>query len=285
MLYILSAILLWSSLGLVIRASSVPVPTLIFFSNLVASLLLGAFALSPSRRHELQKIKAQGRGALPLLALGPIALVNTFSFFFSYRTTTIANAVLTHYTAPLFVALLAPVFLKERLTRKMLLAVLIGSLGLWIMLGISGSAFVGLLLAGDKNTAGIMAGLFSGLSYAVLIIVFRSVALAYSSLVMTLFQNCMVCLLLAPFVAWSSVTPAEAALLLLTGVVHSTIAPLLYFKGLSQVTSNRAAILGYLEPLCAILLGLLFLGEAVNAQSILGGAMILLSGYLTIRDA
>lgn len=280
MLYILSAIILWSSLGLVIRASSLPVHALIFFSNLVASAFLGALALSPARRHELPR----GPRALPLLVLGPIALVNTFSFFFAYRETTIANAVLTHYTAPIFVALLAPVFLKEKLTRKMLIAVIIGAAGLWIMLGISGRTFLELLLAGDRNTGGIVAGLFSGLAYAVLIIVFRVVALNFTPLVMTLFQNCMICLLLSPFVPWSALTLPEAGLILLTGIAHSTVAPLLYFKGLTQVTSNRAAILGYLEPLCAILLGLLFLGEAVNLQIALGGAMILLSGYLTIKD-
>ena len=69
------------------------------------------------------------------------------------------------------------------------------------------------------------------------------------------------------------------------GIVHSTIAPVLYFRGLREVTANRAAILGYLEPVCAIILGVFFLGEVVSYKTILGGSMILFSGYLTIKNS
>ncbi|MEW5743956.1 MAG: EamA family transporter [Nitrospirota bacterium] len=280
MAYIITAIILWSSLGLVIRLSALPVHVLIFYSNLISSLLLGLLVAASPQRDEVTRI---GNRRV-LLVLGPIALVNTFSFFYAYRTTTIANAVLTHYTAPLFVAFLAPVFLKEKVTRRILFAILAGGAGLWIMLDLSARTFIGLLLAGDRNTAGIVAGLFSGFAYAVLIIVFRKVALSSRPLIMTLFQNIVVCLLLLPFAAWSAVPLSELWLLLLTGTVHSTVAPLLYFKGLQQVTSSRAAILGYLEPLCAILLGMLFLNETVTLRVVAGGALILLSGYLIVRE-
>lgn len=280
MAYIITAIILWSSLGLVIRLSALPVHVLIFYSNLISSLLLGLLVAASPQRDEVTRI---GNRRV-LLVLGPIALVNTFSFFYAYRTTTIANAVLTHYTAPLFVAFLAPVFLKEKVTRRILFAILAGGAGLWIMLDLSARTFIGLLLAGDRNTAGIVAGLFSGFAYAVLIIVFRKVALSSRPLIMTLFQNIVVCLLLLPFAAWSTVPLSELWLLLLTGAVHSTVAPLLYFKGLQQVTSSRAAILGYLEPLCAILLGMLFLNETVTLRVVAGGALILLSGYLIVRE-
>ena len=45
------------------------------------------------------------------------------------------------------------------------------------------------------------------------------------------------------------------------GIVHSTVAPILYFKGLQTVTANRAAVLGYLEPVSAILFSMVFLNE------------------------
>jgi drug/metabolite transporter (DMT)-like permease len=67
------------------------------------------------------------------------------------------------------------------------------------------------------------------------------------------------------------------------GIVHSTIAPVLYFRGFKAVTANRAAILGYLEPVCAILLGALFLEEGVTCKTVVGGGIILFSGYLTVK--
>jgi drug/metabolite transporter (DMT)-like permease len=78
-----------------------------------------------------------------------------------------------------------------------------------------------------------------------------------------------------PLYAWRS--------LLVMGIVHSTIAPVLYFKGLQTVTANRAAVLGYLEPVSAILFSMLFLDEKPGIYSVFGGVLIFFSGWLTIR--
>jgi drug/metabolite transporter (DMT)-like permease len=67
------------------------------------------------------------------------------------------------------------------------------------------------------------------------------------------------------------------------GIVHSTIAPILYFKGLQHVTANKAAVLGYIEPVGAIIIGIIFLSEHPPSISLIGGALIIFSGYLTLR--
>jgi drug/metabolite transporter (DMT)-like permease len=77
-----------------------------------------------------------------------------------------------------------------------------------------------------------------------------------------------------------------AVLLLLTGgLLHSTLAPLMYFSALRKVMAQHAAILGYIEPLAAIPLAALFLAEVPSLPVMGGGVMILLSGYLVIHDA
>jgi drug/metabolite transporter (DMT)-like permease len=278
MFYILAAIFLWSSLSIVIKLSGAPVHELIFFSCLVSSCIIG---LSFSKE-EYRKEIPRGRALLPLLVIGPISLINSFSFFYAYKNTTVVNAVLTHYTAPILVAFLAPVFLKERLTIRILLAVAVATAGLWIMLGVSAGRFIDLLVAGDMNTGGILAGLLSGFAYAVLIILFRIFAQTIHPLVMTFSQNIIIAALLAPFVAVHRDILMSLWAFLVMGIVHSTIAPVLYFRGMKEVTANRAAILGYLEPVCAILLGVIFLAEGVDYRTGIGGGMILISGYLTV---
>ncbi|MEW6116948.1 MAG: EamA family transporter [Nitrospirota bacterium] len=281
MYYILSAIVLWSSLGIAIRLSSMPVQILIFASNLISTVLIGLLFINK----EFRATVPRGKAFFYLLIMGPISLINTFSFFYAYKTTSIANAVLTHYTAPVIVAFLAPVFLRERLTARVLVSVALATVGLWIMLGVSVPDFIRLVRAGDENTGGILSGLFSGFAYAVLIITFRVLAQNFHPLVMTFFQNSMIALLLLPFVrVTGTVAVSDFWIFAAMGIVHSTIAPVLYFKGLGLVTSNRAAILGYLEPVCAIMLGVVFLGEAVTFKTVIGGIMILFSGYLTIKD-
>lgn len=278
MFYILTAIFLWSSLGVVIRLSGIDVHILIFLSSAISSIIAGiSFLRKDLRRH----LPSKGR-LTPLLILGPLSLINSYSFFYSYKNTTVANAVLTHYTAPLFVALLAPLLLKERLTLRIALAILLSMTGLWIMLDISAKEILNLILAGDKNTMGIIAGLISGLAYALIIITFRVFSQNYHPLVLTFSQNSIITLILLPFSVLDLRIHHGLWAVIIMGIVHSTIAPILYFNGMKTVTANRAAILGYLEPLCAILLGFIFLDEVIGLRTFIGGSMILLSGYLTI---
>ncbi len=281
MIYILISIFLWSSLGIVIKLSQMPVHVLIFFSCIISSLLIGiSIVTSTVLRQQLPDAKM----TLSLLALAIISLVNTFSFFFAYKNTTVANAVLTHYTAPVFVALLAPIFLKERLTIKVLLSVAIASAGLWIMLSVSPIKFFNLLFSRDINTLGIFSGLFSGFAYAVLIIVIRVISQKVNPIIMTLYQNAIIAAILLPFIQIPADFRSAIWAFAFMGVIHSTLAPILYFKGMKVVTANKSAILGYLEPVCAILLSTIFLGEAVSYKTVLGGSMIIISGYITIRS-
>jgi len=277
---ILLAVVLWSSSGIIIKYSGMPVSVLIFFSCLISSACLGLSMLIRKQRISLQGI----RPFQTLLALGPISLINTFSFYFAYQNTSVANAVLTHYTAPIFVALIAPLFLKERPSVKIAIAVAAATAGLWIMLGASADQFVGLFFAGDHNAVGIMAGLLSGFAYGVLIIILRLLAPSYDPVVMTFFQNTIIALMLLPFIRLPENFASAWWAFAVMGTVHSIAAPVLYFRGMKEVTAYTASILGYLEPVCVIILGMIFLNEAVGISTLAGGLMILFSGYLTLKS-
>jgi drug/metabolite transporter (DMT)-like permease len=101
-------------------------------------------------------------------------------------------------------------------------------------------------------------------------------------LVLTFLQNCTIVIILAPFIR--DVPAAALWSYLFIGIIHSTVAPVLYFKGLRHVTANRAAVLGYLEPVCAIIFSMIFLKEVPGMHSVAGGLLIILSGYLTLKD-
>ncbi len=267
--YILSAIFLWSSLGVVVRLSGVEIHILMFYS-LVASLLVQGIILS--RKTYRKKIPQFRMLKYPMI-LGFFSFLNTFTYFYAFKHTTIANSVLTHYTAPVIVAFLAPLFLKEIITRKIVIAIIIASIGLWIML--DGFSFK------ENQMAGIMAGLASGLAYAIIIIFLRIQSQNFNPLVLAFFTNVTITILLLPFIREFPLKALWSYLFM--GIVHSTIAPILYFKGLQHVTANRAAVLGYIEPVGAIIIGIIFLSEHPPSISLVGGALIIFSGYLTLR--
>ena len=266
-LYILLAIFLWSSLGIVVRLSGVEVHILIFYSVIVSLIFQGIILSTKNYRKEVPPIK---KLKYPML-IGFVSLLNTFSYFYAFKNTTIANAVLTHYTAPIIVALLAPFFLKEIITRNIIFALVLATTGLLIMLN-------GFTLTG-AHTAGIAAGVFSGFTYAAIVILLRIYARDFNPLVMNFFSNAVIAVMLAPFVREFPLNALWSFIIM--GIVHSTIAPILYFKGLQYVTANKTAVLGYLEPVIAIIFSVLLLNEHPGINSIAGGALIMFSGYLT----
>ncbi|KAF0185174.1 MAG: Permease drug/metabolite transporter (DMT) superfamily [Nitrospirae bacterium] len=279
MFYIVIAILLWSSLGVIIRLTGLPVLSLIFFPCAVSLLPLGMLLLY--RRSQWKTPDRNDLGLLVLLSV--TALINTGTFFFAYQYTSIANAVLTHYTAPVIVAFLAPIILKERFTFSLLGAVALAAAGLWIMLGASPAEFVSALVSGDRSSIGILSGLVSGIAYAFVIILIRTGAQRIDPVVMTFGQNLLLVVMLMPFIQPPAPFFPTAWIFLVIGLLLSTVAPVLYFRGMRDVTANKAAILGYLEPVAAILLGFIVLSEPVGFNTVVGGCMILLSGYLTRR--
>ncbi|MEW6570661.1 MAG: DMT family transporter [Nitrospirota bacterium] len=268
--YVLTALLLWSSLGVVVRLSGVSEHILIFYSMVISVTSQGILLAQKKYRKSIPGLKELKYPAI----LGFFSLLNVFTFFYAFKHTTIANAVLTHYTAPVIVAFLAPLFLGEVITVKIILVIGIASSGLWIMT--DGFSFQ------EGHIAGIMAGLASGLAYAIIIIIVRICAQRFHPLILAFFTNSSIVILLLPFVR--ELPLADLWSFLIIGIVHSTIAPILYYKGLEKVTASRAAVLGYIEPASAILLSVIFLKETVALRTIIGGFLVLLSGYLVARN-
>jgi drug/metabolite transporter (DMT)-like permease len=280
-LKIITAILIWSSLGIFIRTIDLPNHSIIFYTATIAGVIQFLLLASNGLLKKSHYSKGGTRGAL-FLVISPLCFIaNTMLFYFAFRNTTIANAVLTHYTAPVFVALLAPLLLKEQIHKTTWLAIVLSSAGLWFILG-GKTPDMGAYYR-SRESLGIIAGALSGLAYAFLILLIRRIASLYSSLFITFIQNCIVALVLLPFVINHPFSLHHLKYLLIMGVVHSTIAPILYVQGFRSVTAHEAAILGYLEPVGATLLAFAILNEVPGIQALLGGVLILYSGYLILK--
>ena len=270
-LYILLAIFLWSSLGVVVRLADVDIHVLIFYSLVVAVLVQGVLL---SRKKYRKDFPDAGKLLYPLV-LGIIIFINNFSFFYAFKHTTIANSVLTHYTAPIIVACLAPYFLREKISWRIIFVIVLASAGLWVML--DGFSLQGSHTRRDRG------GYYFRIRLSGMLVLFaRKYARDFNPLVLSFFSNIFIALMLLPFIRE---IPLKAIwICLFMGIVHNTIAPVLYYRGLQVVTANRAAVLGYLEPVCAIILSMIFLHEVPGIHSLIGGVLIIYSGYLTLRE-
>jgi drug/metabolite transporter (DMT)-like permease len=218
------------------------------------------------------------RHAVGLLMLyGLLDAVNAGAFFAAMQTTTVAVAVLTHCTAPLLIALLAPRVEGTRVPGSVPAALLALS-GLTLLLRPWASVDDGVWLG-----AGL--GLASAVAYAALVFVVQPLAARIGVGRATSYHAFVSAALLLPLGAreLAEVEPGDVGLLVLGGLLPGGLSAMLFIDGLRRVGSARGAVLTLLEPLVAVGVGAFVWHEPLAPIGVLGAFMVLAAALWVSR--
>ena len=272
---IATAMLIWGSVGIFGRFSGLS-GTGVAFARVFLGFLLLAPVVGLFDRGKLGKIpRLLGERWKPLLGLGAALALNWAFLFTAFNYTSIANAVLVYYTAPILATLLSWRFLGERISGKRWALIGLAFLGLALI--ISGQRFS----LHDRDFVGVILAFIAALFYA-LIPNFGRFLKEVDGKVLTLLQLGIASAVLAPFVVASNVgNPVWWAILVLV-VLHTVLALFLYMDGLKTVEVNEAALLSYLDPMSAVVYAFLVFGEVPGIMTVIGGALILLASALDV---
>ena len=158
-LKIISAMLIFGSIGIFVKNINLPSIEIAFFRAVIGSLFLLFSGLIMKKKMSLKLIKEN----ILLLILSGVALgFNWILLFQAYKYTTISNSTLSYYFAPVFVIILAPVILKEKLTIIKILCVIAAMAGLFLIVSVGSSSLQGTY----NHLLGIMYGLSAAILYA-----------------------------------------------------------------------------------------------------------------------
>ncbi len=276
-LKIVVAMLIWSTWGLLIRWMDLPPVVVLFYTSLIGGIAVPVvLKIRGDFPHQIFSLQSWHLFA----GLAASSILNNVTYFYALGHTTVSNAVFTHYTAPVFVAMLAPILIAEKLRRVTLIALPVAAAGMLMIVAAGGGISVN-----SAHLPGILAGTASGVGYAFVVIATRRLGqmLQHQKAAILLLWITIVAIAPVVIVVDHHISMRAGLLLLITGVFHSTTAPLLYFSALRKVLAQHAAILGYIEPLSAIPLAFLFLSERPPIIAVFGGVLILFSGYLIVR--
>jgi len=270
------AVLFFGLAGLFAKLVNQP-PTIIVFGRVFYAM---AFLL-PALWVRRQSLRLDRAADYPALFFqGFILAVHWGTFFQSIQVSTVAVGLITFSTFPIFVTFMEPVFFREKLRSADVV--------------LAGVAFGGVALVvpafslDNTTTQGALWGVASGLTFALLSILNRKYARAYSSLVVAFYQDAAAALLLIPFLFLPApaVTPRDMLLLALLGIVFTGIAHSLFIRGLATVKAQTASIIASLEPVYGILAAAIILAEMPALRELAGGAVILsAAAFATIRKA
>jgi drug/metabolite transporter (DMT)-like permease len=241
---------------------------IVYLRTLIGSIfLIFVFALSK------QKVQFwKNKSHFLYLVISGIAMGASWIFLFdAYAQIGVSIATLAYYCGPVIVMILSPLIFRESMTSAKLLGFLAVIIG---MLCVNGQA-----LTQGRISLGLIFGILSAIMY-VIMVVFNKKAISITGLENATCQLVISFITVAIFMGLKqgfSVNIMEGNLIpiLILGIVNTGIGCYFYFSSIGRLPVQSVSILGYLEPLSALIFSAAILGEKLSLVQITGAVLIL----------
>lgn len=257
--------------GELIRADAAVIT---FGRAVFAVAALAVFARAQGRR---LRGNLSARSLALFAGSGLLLAMHWVTFFIAVKVGGIAVATLGFASFPAFTTLLEGLLYRERIRA-----------GEWLVLAL---VSIGLVLVvpsydwADDGVQGLMWGLSSGLSFALLALSNRHAAAGRDPVQVACWQNVMVCLAVGVFAV--PALPHVAALdwlwLAMLGVFCTGLSHFLFVSGLRVIKARDAGLIIALEPVYAIAVAWALFAQQPSLRMMLGGALIVFAIGLSAR--
>lgn len=241
-------------------------------------ITLGALVLLPIAWHRgVLKPLLQHKGAVVAFALcelvGPFSAISLAERYISSSLTGVLIA-----TVPLTVAIIQPLFgIRERFGARRVLGLAIGFAGVVALLGID-------RLSGPQQWFGAGIAFVAVIGYAVGPLIVQRHLAGVDELGATAGSLTVASFVLLPFALLFAPTQAPSSTglisLIVLGTVCTALALIMFFYLIHAAGASRAAVVAYINPGVAALLGVLVLHERFGPGLVIGLAMILFGSWL-----
>lgn len=273
-LMFVAAMLIFGSNGVFASMLEMSGAQLVLLRTLIGgAVLLIIILISRSRAPKEVLLREKWR----LLFAGVCLGANWALLFEAYNLMNVSLATLTYYTAPVLVLVLAPLVLKERQNGLAYLGMAVVIVGMLLVVGTDFGE-------GGVSATGLIVGLGSAVFYAMLMLVNKQIT-GVSGLNLTFIEIVIAAVILLPYVFATSggvPLPTDArgifALLFLC-TVNTGFACWLYFSSMNRLPAKAVALMGYFDPVSALIFSAVFLDERLSGVQ-LAGAVLVLAGAL-----
>ncbi|MGZ4200163.1 MAG: DMT family transporter [Thermoleophilia bacterium] len=265
--------------GSLVSWASAPGSVLLVLRFGIAAVVLG---LVFARRRPLEGIFRAGLWP-KLLLMGALDSGALLAYFYAIRTTGVAIATFFLFIQPVWVALLAPRFLKTPTEKVVFAALGVALTGLLVILAPS-------FLGGGVSLSmiGLAAGLAGGWCYAFFQLLVKGLTKEVPSTTIVICECTLDALFILPLALWQTVgagagiTARDLVAALVLGLVCTAVAYTMWVDGVARIRVQHSSILGFLTPVVAPLLAWVLLGQSVGLATAVGGALIVAAGALVV---
>jgi drug/metabolite transporter (DMT)-like permease len=205
--------------------------------------------------------------------LGVVGLgICQVAWLYSLTRIPASAAVILSNTTPLFVALVAALWLGEPLGQRGLLGLLVSFVGVVLVVG-------GGEMAGASAVLGVVAAMLSAATWAGYIVGCRALTARYEPLRITAIGGLMAALCWLPLGLLEQPNRGIASLEVFLGVVYLGVVPgacayMLFSQALGRLRAVQVGAFPYLVPIWAVLLAAGWLGEALTLPLVVGMLLV-----------
>lgn len=263
--------LIFGSIGLFVRNIDLPSSMIALARGIIGSIFLLIASYITRQKTSWKAIKSN---LFLLIVSGAAMGINWIFLFQAYKYTTISKATLCYYFAPVLIMFLSPFILKEKLNAIKIMCIIAAMTGMFLIVGVgSGTA--------EKNQ---LLGIGYGLAAAVLytsVIITNKFIKNLSGMESAMMQLAIAAVVLLPYIlATEKIRLTEldfksTVLLLAVGIIHTGISYFLYFSAIPKLKGQTIAVFSYIDPISAIIMSSIFLGEKMTVIQLIGGVLIL----------
>ena len=265
------SMVIFGTIGVFSRNIAVSSGELALYRALLASFLLTGYFMFTKQKIDFKSIKKE----LLLLIFSGMAMgINWILLFEAYKYTTISAATLSYYFAPVIVTVACPLLFKEKLTPKQILCFTMSTVGIVLIIGFEKGG------ARANHLFGVLLGLGAAVFYAIVILLNKFIK-NVEGIQKTFLQFLSAIVILFPYVALMGGVHLEVLhlkgwiYLFIVGFLHTGITYCMYFSAIKDLKGQEVAILSYLDPVVAIVISLVVLGEKFSLVQLCGGVLVL----------
>ncbi len=246
---------------------SLPNESIVFFRNLFGLAILTPLLIKAGR-------KILHTDCLHLhLVRGGFGMAAMYSFFYALGKIPLGDSMLIKSTIPLIIPFVSLIWLKESITRRVILAGVLGFIGVFLILEPNGQTDWASLIA-----------LGSSFMAAIAFVTVRKLSATEPTLrIVAYFAIFGMCISAIPL-TWVWQTPTSNEYLMLVGVgLTTTIGQLLLTRGYQNAPASSVGIFTYTSVPFGTFLGWLFFEEILDINSFFGAILIILAGFIILR--
>ena len=265
------AVMLFSISGVVGQFVEIP-SVLVAMGRVICSSIL-LFIIAKVKKESL-KLESKKDYALIMLT-GAVLAVHWTTFFQSIQVSSVAIGTITFSTFPLFITFIEPIVFREKIKMRSIVNAIILLIGVLIT--------VPEFSMENQVTVGIVWGMISSFTYAIITLANRYFSKKYIGRVVCLYEQGTAAIVLLPaaFLVPAVWRPQDIAGVLVIGFVCTAFAYSLYVSAQKGVRAQTAGIISGMETVYGIIYAFILLREVPSMREIIGGAVILSVALVT----